>query len=184
LQIFQRYGFKVKDYYSLKRLDPAYRVYFQDEAIDVPGQPRSSPSPLRATVSKTAPIDILGMSWFCSHTAGPGDLEGFLRLVKEREPTAVQPLRAFFKEVHQHLTLSAPLSSPLHPLARVVSLTVVLLRLQAETKYSKGVYEWIWKPHTSVSEVFDFGLIKAPPEMDIVPLFTFLPRPVLFSKFP
>ena len=37
LQIFERYGFKVKDYYSLKRLDPAYRVYFPDEAIDVPG---------------------------------------------------------------------------------------------------------------------------------------------------
>ena len=36
-KIFARYGFRVEDYYSLKKLDPAYRVYFPDEAIDVPG---------------------------------------------------------------------------------------------------------------------------------------------------
>lgn len=33
---FERFGKKVSDYYELKRLDPSYRVYFQDEYLDVP----------------------------------------------------------------------------------------------------------------------------------------------------
>jgi len=33
---FGRFGKKVSDYYQLKRLDPSYRVYFQDDYIDVP----------------------------------------------------------------------------------------------------------------------------------------------------
>lgn len=33
---FERFGKKVSDYYHLKRLDPSYRVYFQDEYVDVP----------------------------------------------------------------------------------------------------------------------------------------------------
>jgi len=36
-KIFARYGFQVSDYYSLKKLEPAYRIYFDDEAVDVPG---------------------------------------------------------------------------------------------------------------------------------------------------
>ena len=33
---FQCFGKKHTDYYSLKRLDPSYRIYWEDEAIDVP----------------------------------------------------------------------------------------------------------------------------------------------------
>jgi phytoene desaturase len=33
---FSRFGKKVTDYYQLKRLDPSYRVYWSDEAIDIP----------------------------------------------------------------------------------------------------------------------------------------------------
>lgn len=33
---FQCFGKHVSDYYSLKRLDPSYRIYFEDEMIDVP----------------------------------------------------------------------------------------------------------------------------------------------------
>jgi phytoene desaturase len=36
-QFFNRFGKKVSDYYTLKRLDPSYRVFFQDGApLDVP----------------------------------------------------------------------------------------------------------------------------------------------------
>ena len=33
---FERFGKKVSDYYELKRLDPSYRVYFEDEYLDIP----------------------------------------------------------------------------------------------------------------------------------------------------
>lgn len=33
---FASFGKKVSDYYSLKRLDPSYRVYWKDEALDIP----------------------------------------------------------------------------------------------------------------------------------------------------
>ena len=33
---FQCFGKKHSDYYSLKRLDPSYRIYWEDEAIDMP----------------------------------------------------------------------------------------------------------------------------------------------------
>ena len=69
------------------------------------------------------------------HLALAGDLDGFLSLVKDREPSAVEPLRSFFAE--------------------------------AETKYSKGVYEWIWKPHTSIGQLIDFDLIKSALQMDM-----------------
>ena len=35
-QFFGRFGKKVSDYYDLVRLDPSYRVYFEDEHLDVP----------------------------------------------------------------------------------------------------------------------------------------------------
>jgi len=35
-QFFERFGKKVSDYYTLKRLDPSYRVYFDDEYVDIP----------------------------------------------------------------------------------------------------------------------------------------------------
>src|SRR5689334_6425245 len=38
--VFERYfncfGKKVSDYYSLKRLDPSYRIYWKDDVMDVP----------------------------------------------------------------------------------------------------------------------------------------------------
>jgi phytoene desaturase len=34
-KIFSQFG-KVSDYYQLKRLDPSYRVYWQNEFIDIP----------------------------------------------------------------------------------------------------------------------------------------------------
>ncbi|WP_306639902.1 phytoene desaturase family protein [Sanyastnella coralliicola] len=33
---FARFGKKVSDYYTLKRLDPSYRVYFEDGPVDIP----------------------------------------------------------------------------------------------------------------------------------------------------
>ena len=33
---FQQFGKSVADYYSLKRLDPSYRVYWDDGPIDIP----------------------------------------------------------------------------------------------------------------------------------------------------
>jgi len=33
---FERFGKKVSDYYTLKRLSPSYRVYFKNETVDVP----------------------------------------------------------------------------------------------------------------------------------------------------
>ncbi|MDF1696781.1 MAG: phytoene desaturase family protein [Saprospiraceae bacterium] len=33
---FERFGKKVSDYYHLNRLDPSYRVYFEDDFVDVP----------------------------------------------------------------------------------------------------------------------------------------------------
>ncbi len=33
---FERFGKKVSDYYDLKRLDPSYRVFFQEDTMDVP----------------------------------------------------------------------------------------------------------------------------------------------------
>ncbi len=35
-RFFQQFGKKVSDYYALTRLDPSYRVYWQNEAVDVP----------------------------------------------------------------------------------------------------------------------------------------------------
>ena len=35
-QYFERFGKKVSDYYTLKRLDPSYRVYFDDGPVDIP----------------------------------------------------------------------------------------------------------------------------------------------------
>lgn len=35
-QFFERFGKKVSDYYELERLDPSYRVYFDDEYVDIP----------------------------------------------------------------------------------------------------------------------------------------------------
>lgn len=35
-KFFNAFGKKTSDYYSLKRLDPSYRVYLKDEAIDIP----------------------------------------------------------------------------------------------------------------------------------------------------
>lgn len=35
-QFFERFGKKVSDYYQLKRLDPSYRVFFEDEFLDIP----------------------------------------------------------------------------------------------------------------------------------------------------
>lgn len=35
-QFFERFGKKVSDYYQLKRLDPSYRVYFEESYVDIP----------------------------------------------------------------------------------------------------------------------------------------------------
>ena len=35
-QFFEKFGKKVSEYYDLKRLDPSYRVYFEDDFVDVP----------------------------------------------------------------------------------------------------------------------------------------------------
>ena len=33
---FEKFGKKVSDYYSLKRLDPSYRIYWNDDFTDIP----------------------------------------------------------------------------------------------------------------------------------------------------
>ena len=33
---FEQFGKKVSDYYSLQRLDPSYRIYYEQEAVDIP----------------------------------------------------------------------------------------------------------------------------------------------------
>jgi phytoene desaturase len=35
-RFFEQFGKKVSDYYELTRLDPSYRVYWQNENVDVP----------------------------------------------------------------------------------------------------------------------------------------------------
>src|SRR5215217_4518456 len=35
-RFFEQFGKKVSDYYSLQRLDPSYRVYWKDQATDIP----------------------------------------------------------------------------------------------------------------------------------------------------
>jgi len=35
-QFFEKFGKKVSDYYHLERLDPSYRIYFEDEYVDIP----------------------------------------------------------------------------------------------------------------------------------------------------
>ena len=35
-RFFEQFGKKVSDYYELIRLDPSYRVYWQNEAVDIP----------------------------------------------------------------------------------------------------------------------------------------------------
>ena len=35
-RFFNQFGKTVSDYYNLQRLDPSYRVYFKDEALDIP----------------------------------------------------------------------------------------------------------------------------------------------------
>ena len=35
-QFFQDFGRTTKDFYDLKRLDPSYRIYFEDEVVDLP----------------------------------------------------------------------------------------------------------------------------------------------------
>lgn len=37
-RFFKQFGKKTSDYYSLVRLDPSYRVYFENEVIDIPAQ--------------------------------------------------------------------------------------------------------------------------------------------------
>ena len=33
---FEQFGKKVEDYYTLKRLDPSYRIYWPDDSVDIP----------------------------------------------------------------------------------------------------------------------------------------------------
>jgi phytoene desaturase len=35
-RFFQQFGKRVSDYYDLLRLDPSYRIYWQDDATDIP----------------------------------------------------------------------------------------------------------------------------------------------------
>jgi phytoene desaturase len=38
-EFFQNFGFKASDFYELERLSPSYRVFFQDEHVDMPSDP-------------------------------------------------------------------------------------------------------------------------------------------------
>src|SRR6188768_3455382 len=37
-RFFHQFGKNVNDYYSLKRLDPSYRIYWQDSHMDLPAE--------------------------------------------------------------------------------------------------------------------------------------------------
>ena len=104
--IFARYGKKVKDYYNLTLLDPAYRVELPSGAVDV-----------------------------------PGTYEGILSMAKERGgPDADLALRLFFDE--------------------------------AEVKFEQGVYDFIWKPMISFTELIDTALMRAGLELDMFSSFS------------
>jgi phytoene desaturase len=99
--VFARYGKKVKEYYNLTLLDPAYRVELPTGVVDV-----------------------------------PGTYEGILDLAKERGgEDADLALRLFFDE--------------------------------AEEKFEQGVYDFIWKPMVSFTELIDTALMRAGLELDM-----------------
>jgi phytoene desaturase len=62
---FNRFGKKVSDYYDLIRLDPSYRVYFKDEALDIPADYAS----LKALFEKIEPGSGKQLDRFMSEAA-------------------------------------------------------------------------------------------------------------------
>jgi len=62
---FNRFGKKVSDYYELIRLDPSYRVYFKDEALDIPADYAS----LKALFEKIEPGSGKQLDRFMSEAA-------------------------------------------------------------------------------------------------------------------
>ncbi len=62
---FNRFGKKVSDYYELIRLDPSYRVYFRDEALDIPADYTS----LKALFEKIEPGSGNQLDRFMSEAA-------------------------------------------------------------------------------------------------------------------
>eukprot|EP00746_Dinoflagellata_sp_MGD_P148152 gnl/MRDRNA2_/MRDRNA2_80411_c0_seq3.p1 gnl/MRDRNA2_/MRDRNA2_80411_c0~~gnl/MRDRNA2_/MRDRNA2_80411_c0_seq3.p1 ORF type:complete len:544 (+),score=72.92 gnl/MRDRNA2_/MRDRNA2_80411_c0_seq3:51-1682(+) len=92
--IFEAHGRKVSEFYNSTRLDPAYRIVFDNEIIDVPGL-----------------------------------FDDLVSMMVKREPSSEGSIKAFFAD--------------------------------GQLKYDKGIAEWMWKPLVSLSELFDFELIRA-----------------------
>ncbi len=62
---FHSFGKQVSDYYELKRLDPSYRVYFEDEAYDIP----ASYAALRELFEKLEPGSAVFLDSFMDEAA-------------------------------------------------------------------------------------------------------------------
>ena len=59
-RFFAQFGKKVADYYELIRLDPSYRVYWEDESTDIP----ASYNELRNLFEKLEPGSALKLDSF------------------------------------------------------------------------------------------------------------------------
>ena len=62
---FNSFGKQVSDYYELKRLDPSYRVYFENEICDIP----ASYSALRDLFEKLEPGSAVHLDRFMDEAA-------------------------------------------------------------------------------------------------------------------
>lgn len=102
--VFERYfasfGKKVSDYYTLQRLDPSYRVYWDDGFSDI-----------------------------------PANIDDFKKMLDNWEPGASGKLDAFLKE--------------------------------AAYKYQTGIGNLVFKPGRSITEFFDWQVIKGIFRLDI-----------------
>ncbi len=99
-RFFEQFGKKVSDYYALKRLDPSYRVYWQNSFSDIP----ANYSMLR-------------------------------NLFEEMEPGSS-------KQLDQYLA-------------------------EALVKYKIGIHDLVYKPGRSVTEFFDWSVIKNVFKLDV-----------------
>ena len=73
---FERFGKKTSDYYELVRLNPSYRVYFQEEAVDIP----SNLEDLYSLFEEKEPGSAKKLKWFLDDAAYKYDM-GINKLV-------------------------------------------------------------------------------------------------------
>eukprot|EP00392_Amoebophrya_sp_AT5.2_P009508 g9536.t1 len=163
--IFQRYGGKVSEFYSLKKLDPAYRVFTEtsseEDGEHAVGQSQSTDGG-SGSGSPAVPslIDV------------PGDAEDLLNFLANKEHTAFvqreMPGGRGARAAESTASASAPSAAINHP----ERLALRLFFREAHEKYVTGIYEWIWKPMVSWFEFLDPALVSAALRMDMFNGFT------------